>query len=108
MALLPVSCKNGTKFVRSSYEICTNFVRISYECASKIGTMNVVVTNFVRISYELRTKFKQLARICVIFVFVWVCVVGGVVVCVGMGAWCVRAWVICACIGGSWVLGRFC
>ena len=27
--LLPVSCQNGTKFVRSSHEIGTKFVRIS-------------------------------------------------------------------------------
>ena len=59
MALLPVSCKNGARFVRSSHEIRTKFVRISYE----IGA------NFVRISslntyrecgcYEFRTKFVR-------------------------------------------------
>ena len=31
VALLPVSCKNGTKFVRSSHEICTKFVRNWYK-----------------------------------------------------------------------------
>ena len=67
--------------------------------------VNLVVTNFVRIWYEFRTKFEQFARICIICVCVWVCLVGGVVVCVGMGAWYVRAWVICACIGGFWVVG---
>ena len=59
MALLPVSCKNGARFVRSSHEIRTKFVRISYEFRA----------NFVRISshntyrecgcYEFRPKFVR-------------------------------------------------
>ena len=52
MAFLPVSCKNGTKFVRNSYEF-------RMKSASQIGTVNVVVTKFVRNSYELRTNFAR-------------------------------------------------
>ena len=59
MALLPVSYKNGARFVRSSHEIRAKFVRISYE----------IRANFVRISslntyrecgcYEFRTNFVR-------------------------------------------------
>ena len=59
VALRAVSCKNGTKLVRSSHEIRTKFVRISYEFRPSIRTVNVVVTNFLRISYEIRTKFVR-------------------------------------------------
>ena len=70
MALLPVSCKNGarfvrssheirTKFVRISYEFRTNFVRISYQFRANFVPQYVVVTNFVRNSYEFRTKFVR-------------------------------------------------
>ena len=50
-------------------------------------------------------------NLCHFCVCVWVCLVGGVVVCVGVGAWCVR--MVCACLGdmcmhwwflGSWVV----
>ena len=52
MAFLPMSCKNGTKFVRISYENRP-------QSASKIGTVNVVVMNFVRNSEEFRTNFAR-------------------------------------------------
>ena len=68
VALLPVSCKNGTKFARISHEIRANFVRNSYEFranfvrnSSPKCTVNVVVTNFVRNSHEFRTNFDQFA-----------------------------------------------
>ena len=61
VALLPVSCKNDTKFARNSCEIRTKFVRNSYEIranfvriSSPKCTVNVVVTNFVQISHEFR------------------------------------------------------
>ena len=101
-----------TKCARNSYDICAHFVRISYEIrpqgASNIGTVNVVVTNFAWISYELCTNFAQSANGLhefVSFLLVCACVVIAVVVCVGLGGWCVRGWVMCACIGGSWVVG---
>ena len=43
VALLPVSCKNGTKSARVSHEICTKFVLILYEFH----------TSFSRILYEI-------------------------------------------------------
>ena len=62
VALRAVSCKNGTKFVRSSHEIRANFVRISYEIRPQ-NTVNTYRecgcyefrTKFVRISYKFRT-----------------------------------------------------
>ena len=57
VALLPVSCKNGTKFARISHEIRTNFVRNS----SPKCTVNVVVTNFVGNSHEFRTNFARIS-----------------------------------------------
>ena len=104
MALLPVSCKNGARFVRSSHEIRANFVRISslntyrecgcYEFRTNFGT------KFVRSSNNLH-EFVSFLCVCGCawsegLLFVWAWVHG------------VRAWVICACIGGSWVLGWFC
>ena len=129
-----LSCQCPAKTIRNLYKIGTTFVRILYEFrnfqgASHIGTVNVVVTNFVRIPYEFHIKFVRISHevrtICTnlyhfpgeqkytntlnhVFVSICVCarvVGGGVVVCVGMGAWCVRAWVISACIGGFWVVG---
>ena len=68
----------------------------------------------LRISYEFPTSFARSSNNLhkfVSFVCVCVCVcvrvylVAGVVVCLGVGAWCVRTSVIFACIGGSWVVG---
>ena len=114
VALLPVSCKNGARFVRSSHEIRTkfvrisyefraNFIRISYEFRPSIRTVNVVVTNFVRNSYEVQTICMNLCHFCV---------------CVGVPGWrgcclCGRGCMVCACLGdmcmhwwflGSWVV----
>ena len=52
VALLPVSCKNGTKFAQNSYEIRTN----SSPKRLNIRTVNVVVTKFVRNLFELHTN----------------------------------------------------
>ena len=98
MALLPVSCKNGTKFVRNSYEIRATLVRNSYEIrpqsASQIGTVNVVVTNFVRISHEVQTICMNLCHLCE-------CVgVPGRRGCCLCGCGCM----VCACLGDAWVL----
>ena len=74
MALRAVSCKNGTKFVRNSYEVRTKFVRNSYEIRAKFVRISYekcltdrycecgcykIRTNFVRNSYELRTNFAR-------------------------------------------------
>ena len=53
--------RNSQKFVRNSYEICTTFVRISYEFHiwrkfTQIYSREIR-TKFVRISYEFRTNF---------------------------------------------------
>ena len=61
VALLPVSCKNGTKFVRSSYEIRAKFVRMCLKDRYCECGCYEFRTKSVRISYEFRTKFKQFA-----------------------------------------------
>ena len=98
MAFLPMSCKN----VPHSYEIranFNNFVRLSYEFCTKsspkwlrIRTLNVVVINFIRISCKFRTKFEQFARIFIILLRVWLCLVGGLLF--------VWAWVHGVCVRG--------
>ena len=57
VALLPVSCKNDTNFVRISYEFHTKFgPKVYRECGCyEFGT------KFARISYEFRTNFDQFA-----------------------------------------------
>ena len=118
MAFLPVSCKNGTKFVRNSYEVRTKFVRNLYEfrtkSASQIGTVNVVVTKFARSSYEIRTNFVRISHevqtICMNLCHFCVCVgVPGQRGC----CLCGRGCMVCACVGdmcmhwwflGSWVV----
>ena len=114
MALLPVSCKNGARFVRSSHEIRTKFVQISYEFRTifvRISSLNTWLlrisyefcTNFVRISYEVQTICMNLCHFCV---------------CVGVPGrrgccLCGRGCMVCACLGdmcmhwwflGSWVV----
>ena len=79
VALRAMSCKNGTKFVRSSHEIHTKFVRNSYEIRANFvrilyeirpqSTVNTYRecgcyefrTKFVRTSHEFRTNFEQFA-----------------------------------------------
>ena len=90
MALLPVSCKNGT-----------NFVQISYKCASKIGAVNVVVTDFVRSSYEFSTNFARSSKSLHEFVS-FLCVCGCAC---SEGLLFVWAWVHGVCVPGSYVHG---
>ena len=76
MAFLPVSCKNGTKFVRSSYEIRANFIRISSPKCLKDRYCECGCyefrTKFVRSSYKFRTNFAQSSNNLHEFVsFVW-------------------------------------
>ena len=89
MALLPVSCKNGARFVRSSHEIRTKFVRISYEFRAnfvRISSLNTYRecgcyefrTNFVRSSNNLH-EFVSFLCVCgcawsegLLFVWAWV------------------------------------
>ena len=68
MRLWQKFCDSHVKFVRNSYEICTNFVRISYEFhIFRIFThfyAREIRTKFVRNSYEFRAnlcKFLQIA-----------------------------------------------
>ena len=72
VALLPVSCKNSTKFARISQEIRTKFVRIFVRISCEFRTKFVPKvyrecgcyefrTKFARISHEFRTNFDQFA-----------------------------------------------
>ena len=79
VALLPVSCKNGTKFARITHEIRTKFVPNSYEIGANFVqiwykfranfvpnlspkcTVNVVVTNFVRNWHVFCTNFARIS-----------------------------------------------
>ena len=64
MRLWQKFCDNHVKFARNSYEIRTNFVRISYEFhIFRIFThfySREIRTKFVRISSEFRTNFVRI------------------------------------------------
>ena len=64
MRLWQKFCDSHVKFARNSYQIRTNFVRISYEFhIFRIFTHFYsceMRTKFVRISYEFRTNFVRI------------------------------------------------
>ena len=67
MRLRQKFCDSHVKFVRNSYEICTNFVRISCEFhIFRIFTQfysREIRTKFARISYEFRTNLCEFPQI---------------------------------------------
>ena len=64
MRLWQKFCDSHVKFARNSYEIGTNFVRISYEFHIFIIFTHYysreIRTKFVRNSYEFRTNFVRI------------------------------------------------